>query len=613
MTFVAQITCSFKRPLLVFLFFSLPKLSVGQNSSDLAGSVSITLKNGTSTAPSYMVVSPGSKEKLIYQGLALSVSENNVSFHKLPSISNPGNLLGPFELGVLGSTRARASSVLDENGSVSEITIISSGSGYEAAPTVELSPPSEANGTAEQVSPAFAETDFNSSNLFLEGINVISSGRGYTHPPEVSITGGPCFLRIIESESNHSGAFFKIISNTDDVLELSNPANIDLSIAIQSGFMVEVFQGWTLGSLLGYEETPLYSHSDSELADWVYILKEPDQQTGVPEEDYTAHFHDGTKWVEVLSPDNISSDTILMPDESFIIVRRNESETEISISGLVSFNGSAWHIPAFGKKNLVCNPFPSEIMLSDLIDSDSIITEANESNGHLWLSSPNQDLADNIHILESGTWTTYWHDGSNLNVTTPAEISVRRGSGSGGALTGNDFSFTSGSIEELSNPTTGNVMVTSSNHGLKNGFLVTISSVNGRLTNEDKIQINEESELVEDGYGIVVSSVVNGIWEITNCTTNTFELKNSSNNCDFVASTQAKWQTGTAGIGYTHDVQISIRGGGGRNGRAIGTVHDGKINKILLTTGGLLLHISIICQGASRGMEKYQSGQCTLK
>ena len=66
-----------------------------------------------------------------------------------------------------------------------------------------------------------------------------------------------------------------------------------------------------------------------------------------------------------------------------------------------------------------------------------------------------------------------------------------------------------------------------------------------------------------------------------------FELKGSFNNCDFIPSTQSKWKTGTAGAGYTHDVQISIRGGGGRNGRAIGKVVDGKIDKILITSGGL--------------------------
>ena len=122
--------------------------------------------------------------------------------------------------------------------------------------------------------------------------------------------------------------------------------------------MVEVFQGWTLGSLLGYEETPLHSHSDSELADWVYILKEPDQQTGVPNEDYTAHFHNGTNWAEVLNPDQVSSDTTLMPDESFIIVRRHESETEISISGLANINASAWQMPPFGKKESRMQPIP---------------------------------------------------------------------------------------------------------------------------------------------------------------------------------------------------------------------------------------------------------------
>ena len=588
MTSFAQINGASMRLFSVLLFCILPLLCFGQNSSDLAGSVSITLKNGTSTAPSYMVVSPGSKEKVIYQGLALSASENNVTFNKFPSISNPGNLLGPFQPGVLASTRARASSVLDANGSVALITILSSGADYQGTPGIEISPPADANGSAEQVSPAFAEAEFNSSSLTLEGVSVISSGRGYTQPPDISIEGGPCFLRIIDSASAYYGTFFKILSNTDDTLELSNPANIDLSIAVQSGFMVEVFQGWTLGSLLGYEATPLHSDLDSELADWVYILKEPDQQTGEPDEDYTAHFHNGTNWVEVLNPDQVSSDTTLMPDESFIIVRRNESETEISISGLANINASAWQMPPFGKKNLVCNPFPSEIMLSDLFNPNLITMEANETNGHLWLSNPNQELADNIHILESGSWSIYWHDGSNLNITTPAEISVRKGSGAGGSLTGNDFSFTSGTIEGLSNPATGNVVITSTGHGLKNGFLVTISSVTGRLTNEDKIQINEASEPVEDGYGLMVSSIVNGTWEITNCTPHTFELVGGVNNCDFIASAQAKWQTGSAGAGYTDDVQISIRGGGGRNGRAIGKVVNGKIDKILITSGGLL-------------------------
>ena len=88
---------------------------------------------------------------------------------------------------------------------------------------------------------------------------------------------------------------------------------------------------------------------------------------------------------------------------------------------------------------------------------------------------------------------------------------------------------------------------------------------------------------MEDGYELVV--IVNGTWNFS-CL-NTFELVGSFNNCDFIPSEQAKWQTGTAGLD-THDVQISIRGGGGRNGRAIGKVVNGKIDKILITSGGLL-------------------------
>ena len=77
--------------------------------------------------------------------------------------------------------------MLDANGSVAVITILSSGTDYQGTPGVEISPPAEANGSAEQVSPAFAEADFNASSLTLEGVNVVSSGRGYIEPPEISI------------------------------------------------------------------------------------------------------------------------------------------------------------------------------------------------------------------------------------------------------------------------------------------------------------------------------------------------------------------------------------------------------------------------------------------
>ena len=77
-----------------------------------------------------------------------------------------------------------------------------------------------------------------------------------------------------------------------------------------------------------------------------------------------------------------------------------------------------------------------------------------------WLANQEQDLADNIQILTPSGWNTYWHDGSNLQIRENAKISARPGTGLGGALTQADFSMKSGQITSISNPPSGNVVVT---------------------------------------------------------------------------------------------------------------------------------------------------------
>ena len=79
-----------------------------------------------------------------------------------------------------------------------------------------------------------------------------------------------------------------------------------------------------------------------------------------------------------MNPDQFSSDTTLMRDESFIIVRKHESETEISISGLANINASAWQMPPFGKESGM-QPFLQRSCYR--IYLISLITEANETMG----------------------------------------------------------------------------------------------------------------------------------------------------------------------------------------------------------------------------------------
>jgi hypothetical protein len=86
----------------------------------------------------------------------------------------------------------------------------------------------------------------------------------------------------------------------------------------------------------------------------------------------------------------------------------------------------------------------------------------------------------------------------------------------------------------------------------------------------------------------VVESSLNGKWEITNVSTNTFELKDSRNNSDFLANGDAQWSTGSMGQGYDNNVSLSILGGGGFGARAVGLVDTtGKISSISIIHGGL--------------------------
>ena len=49
-------------------------------------------------------------------------------------------------------------------------------------------------------------------------------------------------------------------------------------------------------------------------------------------------------------------------------------------------------------------------------------------------------------------------------------------------------------ITGMTNPSTGNVVVTSLNHGLKNGFTVLIKGAEGYKTNEQKEQVDENGD-----------------------------------------------------------------------------------------------------------------------
>ena len=571
-----------------FLFWKWMTSAVASNVSPGMGMIEIQINAGTPNVPSYRVVSASNSTPAVFRGFIESVNENNITIEKSVDPTDPSILIDPFESGIWGTIQARAKVLtLDDNGSIASFEIIHKGNGYRGKPLVFIDPPTDVNGSFLECRTAYAQAEWNSSSGEIYGLNIIDPGLGYETPPKITIDGGPAFLRKIENESNSSGVFFEIVSNSEDCLEinssfLENPSNF-----LEPGNLIEVIPTHTVGSLFGFSESQLRADLNWSIADWVYFVTEPNDQT-VNASDYIPIFNNGSSWRAVENPEVDYSNRAILPYESFIIARRNDSNLTINLHGIAQSSPTLWEIPEFGSSKLVGNPYPSDVMLSDLISNHSITEDNSPATDDMWLANPNPDIADNVQVLSSSVWKTYWNDGANLHVSENAQISARSGSGIGGSLRPSDFSMASGLIMDASNDNGDSVVITSPSHGLKTGFHVTISGALGRMTNEIKNQVDVSGNEVPDGEGLIIPSSINGVWKIKNTTTDTIELEDISSNSDFFYDGNATWSTGSPGAGYDSNVTLSILSENGKGAHAIGIVENGSINSISLISGGLL-------------------------
>ena len=85
---------------------------------------------------------------------------------------------------------------------------------------------------------------------------------------------------------------------------------------------------------------------------------------------------------------------------------------------------------------------------------------------------------------------------------------------------------------------------------------------------------------------MIITSAANGYFEVSNVTSDTFELKGKSGNCDFIGEGTAVWQTGNPGAGYSSDAFVSFVGGGGHGAMGIAKVQNGSISSIIITSPG---------------------------
>lgn len=540
---------------------------------DFSGAIAIELEEGSPTSPFYRVVSAGLKSEAAFRGQINSVTDNNVTFNRLPDLLDPTKLAWPFVDGIFATSRAEVTATVN-NGEVTSIIINYNGNGYVKPPEVRIYPPDSGTDVAIDAIDATAEAEVNASSI--SKITITNGGKGYSYAPYVEIEGGPHFLRLVEEDPNE-GRFFLITSNSGDRVTLANPLNLDLTSILKPDALVEITPAWTLGSLLGYG-SPLLKDGNETTADRVYLGESNSTN-------FQAFFHDGTTWRRQDAPLEDAASTVIYPDEAVILARHDAQSLDLIFEGNALTVHSFAHLPKANATFLMSNPFGTDMMLSDLIAAENLTTDVNVTDK--WYAHPSDEQADNVEVLQNGVWTTYWHDGTNKDVSIPARATAKAGSGIAGALTSEDISLASGNISGMTNPPIGQniVVTTSAPHGLKNGFFVAISGAKGHKTDDSKNQVDEDGLVVGAGIGLIIQSRANGAFEITNVTTNSFELKGKSGNVDYIAGT-GNWSTGVGGSGYTSNAHVLFVGGGGYGAKGIATVSGGEVTGITLTDGG---------------------------
>jgi len=572
---------------LLLLISPLSIFAQSSQTSELKGSIYVQLQGGSPERPFFLVSSSTLKGDAVFRGQVKHTTDNNISFYEVPDLLDPDQMRPPFKRGMLSSVQARADVIVESNGSLSNVTLTYPGDGYQTVPDIFVDLPTSGTSSASDFRLAEIEAVVDSGTQKISSLVLKDNGLGYETPPRVKIEGGAHFIKIVEDGSVFTGKFFKIISNDQTSVIVENPLGIDLTKVFTTDRLIEIYQAWTLGSLFGHKaEDVSLAEGNETTADFIYVLKSHENQNGSIS-DFSCYFHDGDIWRSKEDPGKLdAADTVVIhPDQAFILARRSPSPLDLVFSGSATTRNTFGSFPPHLKRQLLSNPYGVDIMLSDLISAQNISTDPLATDK--WYAHSSQELADNVKILNDNVWHTYWNDGTNSNIEVVAKATARFGTGIGGGLTQQDISFTSGSITAMTNPASSNVVITSDNHGLKNGFSVLISQVSGYKTNADKEHVDENGNLVSSGaIPFVIESGANGTHEINVLDNNTFELIGRLGDCDFIDDGLATWSTGQSGSGYDSNAFVSFTGGGGSGAKGVAYVSSGKVTSILVTESG---------------------------
>jgi hypothetical protein len=600
---IPRIIGFFSLALALACLFSSRAEEIGQLSGSLQ--LSVGEANTTIYDPFYTIAGIAISQDPVYTGTTASVNGGTNVITLSTEIDAEGNTLPSFGVNHLASGTVRAVAAVS-GGAITGITIVSPGSNFASAPTVTIDDPS--SGIDAAVGTAVLD------GTEVDRIDFTGGASGYTSAPAVSVDSGPHLIRI--TSGPNEGRFFLISSNTDTTVTVAaSSLGTGETLTSPSAFnstgndSIEIIRATTLADAFGATaaEVELETGPKSTSADWVFLWSDSSKI-------YLPYFfkddsvRNSPGWYKRTDrrfrrPMN---DQILYPDQAFIIARRTANEINPEFEGIMPITDTRLRLPVADNHFLTTNPFGGDVFLSELISTHNI--GATDSK---FYPGVDDEAGDLVYILSSsGTWYKYFHNLTNVTVSSQATCSAIRLSGGGVsgaylAYPANPSSLGAAdptTIIGVTNPApgSGNMTVTTgSAHGLLAGDVLTIKGVKGYKTNDTNTKFIQkgtagaELEMTNGNrnpsISRVIESAANGTWEVLTVPNSAEFTIGKSGNAEFLlgSTLTAYWRTGTGGAGYSASstAKVYFIGNGASNAFAtVTTTGGGKVGSQTITT-----------------------------
>lgn len=590
------------------LFSLLFKTLCASGVGGYAASNTFSVSAGTTTQPKYQIASASIVGDAVYTGVVDDSDSTTVSFATGTDDNNATTY--PFSSSVFNPNVQIPNFTASVSGAVTSIAVSYPGT-YDSTGTgfAQSSPPELIVDLPSSGDDGATATATVSSGGEITSVTVSSGGSGYTDAPNVSVVGGPHFLRNTDTSSSYYGRYFLISDNNQTrlTLDLSRVAQSESSNGANTffpaGTTVEVVPAPTLGSMFGRDTSDLPSNWTSGIstaADWIYLW-DSDLIGYFPyyfldssyEPSYSRGWYSGRN-----ASLGVQSSKVIYPDEAFIVTKRTSGTVTFEFGGTVQTNDQEMFLPAGGNQVLMNNPYGTDVMLGELIPSTEIAASSSTKfNPGTSASAANTDT---ISFLQSdGSWTTFWYDSSSASnpaVTAMHVIgtrSPREGASSASTMDEDDFFIGSGSVTGLdscnADGSTGGITGNDANwtkvtiggttpaygtSGGLQGFQVTFADLQGYQLNDDgtgEVNATTGVDVTSPARGSIIYSNLIGTHEVV-LHGNGYIVVEKQRDVNLKSDEGTPvWSVGSAGAGYSGNATFYCIGGGASS-NAKGTV-----------------------------------------